>query len=135
MKKKWILIVIISITILVIIGLSYFIGTGLNENTNVVLMDYSVSKDGTEVTLNVGVVSRGYIRGFKDNGGGVKSHYLTFYSTFGGINSSLGAKNSFRLELGPDDTEIYFNRANKGYELILIKDKVTGEWNRPTPNK
>lgn len=42
----------------------------------------------------------------KDNGGGVKPHYLTFYSTFGGINSSFGAVNSLVLELGKDDTEI-----------------------------
>ena len=74
--------------------------------------------------------SIGYIRGFKDKGGGVKHHYLTFYYTFGGINSSCGAKNTFTLELSPEDTEIYFNRPGGGYELVLVKDEETGEWHR-----
>ncbi len=63
----------------------------------------------------------GYIRGFKDKSGGVKPHYLTFYSAFGGLNSSFGTVNTFVLELESDDAEIYFNRANGGYELVLQK--------------
>lgn len=70
--------------------------------------------------------------GFQDKSGGVKPHYLTFYNTFGGFNSSFGAKDHFVLELNPDDTEIYFNRPNNGYELVLQKDSDTGEWMRPT---
>lgn len=73
----------------------------------------------------------GYIRGFADKGGGVKPHYLTFYATFGGFNSSFGAENQFTLELDENDTEIYFNRADGGYELVLQKDAETGEWVRP----
>lgn len=99
---------------------------------DVVLVDYSVSEDGTEITLDVGIpTSTGYIRGFKDNGSGVKPHYLTFFSTFGGINSPIGAEHSFQLELTSDDTEIYFNRPEGGYELILVKDEETGQWLRP----
>ena len=30
-----------------------------------------------------------------------------------------------------DGAEIYFNRANRGYELVLQKDIETGEWERP----
>lgn len=82
-----------------------------SKRMDVVLVDYSVSEDGTEITLDVGIpTSTGYIRGFKDNGSGVKPHYLTFFSTFGGINSPIGAEHSFQLELTSDDTEIYFNR-------------------------
>ena len=100
---------------------------------DVVLLDYSVSEDGTEITLNTTIpTSMGYIRGFKDNGGGVKPHYLTFYSTFGGLNSSFGAKHEFELELDKTDTEIWFNRADGGYELVLQKNEETGEWVRPT---
>ena len=32
----------------------------------------------------------------------------------------------------PDDTEIYFNRPDGGYELVLVKEEATGEWIRPT---
>lgn len=101
------------------------------KKTDVALGEYSVSEDGTKLTFHTGVMSSmGYIRGFKDNGGGVKPHYLTFYSTFGGLNSSFGAKSEFELELDENDTEIYFGRSDGGYELVLQKDIDTGEWVR-----
>lgn len=130
MKNKKLLLISI-VAIIVILTASYFVGTGFIERTDVVLTDYSVSEDGTQITLNASVSSSmGYIRGFKNNGGGVKSHYLTFYSTFGGVNSKLGAKNEFVLEVNEDDSEIYFNRAGGGYELVLQKNTETGEWEK-----
>lgn len=128
MKKK----MIVAITIIVSLVAAFLIGTGFQKRTDVVLFDYSVSEDGTAINLGVQVSSSmGYVRGFKDNGGGVKPHYLTFYSAFGGLNSSFGTVNSFVLELESDDREIYFNRPNGGYELVLVKDEETGEWIRP----
>lgn len=128
MKKR----IIAVIVILAVLVALFFIGTGFQKRMDVVLVDYSVSEDGTEITLDVGIpTSIGYIRGFKDNGGGVKPHYLTFFSTFGGINSPIGAEHSFQLELTSDDTKIYFNRPEGGYELILVKDEETGQWLRP----
>ena len=122
MKKR----IIAVIVILAVLVALFFIGTGFQKRMDVVLVDYSVSEDGTEITLDVGIpTSIGYIRGFKDNGSGVKPHYLTFFSTFGGINSPIGAEHSFQLELTSDDTEIYFNRPEGGYELILVKDEET----------
>jgi len=123
--------IIILVVVLLAVGV-YFCATGLNENPNVVLLSYEVSEDDSKITFQAGVAtSIGYIRGFKDEGGGVKPHYLTFYATFGGINSSFGAKNTFELNLAPDDREIYFNRADGGYELVLYKDDITGMWQRP----
>ena len=128
MKKK----VIVVTTIIVVLITAFLIGTGFRKRTDVVLFDYSVSEDGTAINLGVQVSSSmGYVRGFKNNGGGVKPHYLTFYSTFGGLNSSFGKVNFFVLELEPDDTEIYFNRPDGGYELVLVKEEATGEWIRP----
>ena len=113
MKKKMIAI----ISLIVILIIAFMVGTGFRKRTDVVLLDYSVSEDGTAINQGVQVSSSmGYVRGFKDNGGGVKPHYLTFYSTFGGINSSFGTVNSFTLEIDSDDTEIYFNRPN----IIMI---------------
>ena len=101
MKKK----IMAVITIIIFIVAAFLIGTGFRKRTDVVLLDYSVFEDGTAINLGVQVSSSmGYVRGFKDNGGGVKPHYLTFYSTFGGINSSLGTVNSFTLEIDSDDT-------------------------------
>ena len=128
MKKKSI--VIISVVIVLII--SFLVGTGFRERTDIVLADYSVSEDGTKLIFKTAVpTSMGYVRGFENDGGGVKPHYLTFYSTFGGLNSSFGAKYEFELDLGKNDTEVYFNRSNGGYELVLQKNVDTGEWEKP----
>lgn len=128
MKK----ILVIVLLIIVLLSIIYFVGTGFLERMDVILHDYSVSEDGTELTFNAGIMSSmGFIRGYKDNGGGVKPHYLTFYSTFGGLNSSFGAKNEFVLPLDEEDTEIYFKRASGGYELVLKKNEETGAWERP----
>ncbi len=124
-------IILTIVAIVVALAAIYFVGTGFRKAPNEVLIDYSVSEDGTEMTFCVGTwESVGYVRGFKDKGGGVKPHYLTFYHAFGGINSSFGAKNTFTLKLAPEDTEIYFNRPGGGYELVLVKDEETGEWRR-----
>ena len=128
MKK----IIIIALIVVVAIFASYLIGTGYIINGGVYLGEYSVSEDGTEITFNAGVASSmGFIRGYKDEGGGVKPHYLKFHNTFGGLNSSWGAKNEFALPLDADDTEIYFYRGNGGYELVLQKNAETGVWERP----
>ncbi len=126
MKKK---IVIALAVVVVALGLLYFIGTGFMEQTSVILTDYNVSEDGTEIVLNIALASSmGYVRDYKDEGGGVKPHYLHFYSAFGGLNGSLGSKNEFVLEIAPDDTEIYFSRGNGGYTLVLEKNERTGAW-------
>ena len=128
MKK----IIIALLIVIVALFAAYFVGTGFMERTNVALGDYSVSNDGTKLTFSAEVTSSmGYIREYKDEGGGVKPHQLAFYSTFGGLNSSFGAKNEFVLELDKDDNEIYFKRANGGYELVLQKNEETGAWERP----
>ena len=129
MKKK----IFLTIAVIVVLMLLMFICAGFRKRTDVVLFDYSVSEDGSEISLEIQVSSSmGYIRGFKDKGGGVKPHYLTFYSTFGGLNSSFGSINEIELELSRDNTEIYFNRPGGGYELVLMKDIATDEWIRPT---
>lgn len=129
MKKK----IFLTIAVIVVLMLLMFICTGFRKRTDVGLFDYSVSEDGSEISLEIQVSSSmGYIRGFKDKGGGVKPHYLTFYSTFGGLNSSFGSINEIELELSRDNTEIYFNRPGGGYELVLMKDIATDEWIRPT---
>lgn len=130
MKKKTL--IITAIAAIIVLIASYFFGSGFYKRTDVALSDYSVSEDGTEITFEAHVMSSmGYIRGFKNYGSGVKAHYLTFFSTFGGLNSSFGAKNEFVLELDEDDCEIYFNRADSGYELVLQKNEKTGKWERP----
>ena len=125
MKKK-----AIGIAVLIcVFAAAYLVLTGFVKRTDVMLLDYAASEDA--ISLKVGVSSSvGYVRAAKDDGGGVKPHYLTFYSAFGGINGSLGAVDTVTVELEPDDTEIYFYRGDGGYELVLQKAE-TGEWTRP----
>ena len=120
------------IAIAAILAAAFLMGTGFQKRTDVLLTGYSVAEDGTAIRLDVQVVSSmGYVRGFQDDGGGVRPHYLNFYRTFGGLNSAWGAEDSFLLPIAPEDTEIYFNRPGGGYELVLQKDSATGQWIRP----
>lgn len=129
MKNKNILMIV---GIIIVLMLIIFIGTGFTRNPNVEIINYSVEEDGSELNFTIGIpYSIGYTRGYKNKGGGVKSHYLNFYNTFGVINSSFGAKFDYVLELDEDDTEIYFNRNDGGYELVLQKNVETGEWEIP----
>lgn len=128
MKKK----AVIVIFAMLCVAVAWIIGSGFTVNTSVYITDdFVVSDDGNEMTFTVGIrSSMGYVRGYKDEGGGVKPHYLKFYSAWGGLNSSVGAKNQYALELSPEDTEIYIYRGNGGYALALQKDSVSGEWYR-----
>lgn len=124
MKRKILIIVgtIIGITITLLVA--FFIGTGFTKNPKVEIVNYTLNKDKSVLNFTIGIPdSIGYTRGYKNKGGGVKSHYLNFYNTFGVINSNLGAKFEFTLELDEDDTEVYFNRTGGGYELVLQKTK------------
>lgn len=128
MKKK-----IGIILLLVLCGvILYFVLTGFSIQTSAYITDdFVVSEDGSQIMFKTGVgSSMGFIRGFKDEGGGVKPHYLKFYSCWGGFNSSLGAKNEFVLNLQPEDTEIYVYHGDNGYHLTLKKDTISGQWYR-----
>ena len=127
MKK----IVIIILAALCLVFL-WIIASGFSIQTNTYITDdFVVSEDGSMITFKVDVGSSlGYVRGYKDDGGGVKPHYLKFYSAWGGLNSSIGATNEFVLELEPGDTEIYLYHGDGGYELALKKDVTSGEWYR-----
>jgi len=69
-KKK----LLAAVAAICILAAAFFIGTGFQKRTDVVLTDYSVSDDGTSICFDVAIASSmGYVRGFKDDGGGVKS--------------------------------------------------------------
>ena len=124
MKQKLIITMIIVILGLIVLG---FLLTG-SKRGDVMLTDYSVSEDGSEMTIRVGVASSmGYIRSLKVKQGG-DNLYLTFYSTLG-LNSKLGAKDEFTLDIGPYCTEIYFYHGDGGYKLVLEKN-AENVWNR-----
>ncbi len=53
MKSKIIRIIAIIVTVVVILILSYLIGTGFMVRTDVVLNDFSVSEDGSTLILKL----------------------------------------------------------------------------------
>lgn len=128
MKRKVIIIILAVLCILFF----EIVASGFTINTNAYITDdFVVSEDGSKIIFKVGVgSSMGYVRGYKDEGGGVKPHYLKFYSAWGGINSSIGANDEYVLELQPEDTEIYVYHGDGGYELTLKKDAASGKWYR-----
>ena len=124
MKKK---IFIVSIIIIVLL-IGFLLITG-RARTDVYLKGFEISPDGNTMTLKVGVSSStGYIRKMKRTSGSTNGYY-TFYSTFG-INSKLGSKDTFEIELDKDMDEIYFYTGNKGYKLVLTKHNVTDKWTK-----
>lgn len=128
MKKKA-LIITLAVFFVILAGM---IASGFRVCTSVYITDdFTVSADGGEITFQVKAgSSMGFVRGYKDEGGGVRPHYLKFYSSWGGWNSSVGAKNEYRLKLDSEDSEIYVYHENGGYDLALAKDVATGEWYR-----
>lgn len=124
MKK----IILIILGIITILGSVFLLATG-KERTDVYLKDFEVSSDGKTMTINIDVSSSiGYVRKMKRTSGSM-NYYYTFYSTYG-INSKLGAKDTFEIELDENVDEIYFYTGDKGYKLVLVKDIVTQEWNK-----
>jgi uncharacterized protein YxeA len=122
MKKKMVFIIIL---LLAVMGTLFFLTGG--KRADIILNDYTVSEDGSIMTINVGVASSmGYVRTLKVKEDGDKK-YITFYETYG-INSSLGAENEFQIELNPPCKGIYFYRGEAGYDLVLEKNDETQEW-------
>ncbi len=105
--------------------------TGFSVRKDVVIGEFAVSGDGTQLQFTVELPSSmGYVRTYVDEGGGVKPHQLKFYCAWGGFNSPIGARDTFVLSLSPEDTEIYIYRGFSSYELVLVKDTATGQWQR-----
>jgi len=108
----------------------YLVGTGLMKRTDVFVGEYSLSDDGETMTVRAGVAgSMGYIRdvSVKQKGDGL---YLTFYSTFGGLNSSLGARSEFCFSVNDEITEICVYRGNGEFEAVLRINPDTERWER-----
>jgi len=128
MKKKNILVIMISILLIILIVL--FLSTG-RARTDVFLRDFSVDEKSNVMNIKVGVSSSaGYVRKMKRTSGSM-NYYYTFYSTFG-INSKLCAKDTFEIQLDNNVDAIYFYTGYGGYKKVLTKDKITGKWLKVT---
>lgn len=126
MKKP---LTIIAIIILLILG-AYYIGLGFLPRTDVVVADFEVSEQENEMTIYTYILSSaGYSRTVKNVSDDPEKMKLKFYSAFGGVNGSIGAKSEFDLPLAPECKEIYVLLYDD-YRLTLAKNPTTGEWER-----
>ena len=126
MKKP---LTIIAIIILLILG-AYYIGLGFLPTTNVVVTDFQVAEQQDSMTIQTSIAtSAGYTRSVKNVSDDPEKMMLKFYSAFGGVNGSIGAKSEFDLPLSPECEEIYVLLYDD-YRLTIAKNPTTGEWER-----
>lgn len=124
-KYKYWLIPILCVLFAVLL---LFTATG-GVRTDVFLDSFDAGENC--IVLNMGVAgSAGYLRTFSARQDGNRL-YLTFYATYG-INSRLGAKEAFSVDVDAACEEIYVYRgAEEGYACILQRDGASG-WQRAT---
>ena len=116
--------VIFVVMIVILTAAMGFLCLG-GKRDDVMIGDFSVSVDGSELTVHAGVFSSAwYLRkinvSYDDH-----AVMVDFYSTFG-INNPVGAEDTFVIPLKPDSENILFNRGND-YYAALAKD-ADGRW-------
>lgn len=126
-NKKVIIITGIVAGAIVLLALIFGILIALGgKRADVYLKDFEYDKTSNTITLNVGVASSaGYVRRMKTSTIG-NDYNLTFFSTFG-INSKLGAKDTFKIKLDENINRVYFCSDENVYEKVLEKDE-NGDW-------
>lgn len=120
-KKRKVIFIVMIVILTAAMG---FLCLG-SKRDDVMIEDFSVSADGSEMTVHAGVFSSaGYLRkinvSYDDH-----AVMVDFYSTFG-INNPVGAEDTFVIPLKPDSENILFNRGND-YYVALAKD-ADGRW-------
>lgn len=124
MGKRLSLIVIL----IIIVGGTLFVSSGFETRTDVYLQDFSISEDGSVITIKTSLSgSMGYIRAIKTEKAN-DAIYCSFYCAFGGLNSGIGSKNRFEIQLDESTANIYFDRGKDADDLVLEKDATTNVW-------
>ena len=122
--KKYKKVAVTALLIFIALIASYVIVPGFTKQGNAYIADYSVSEDGTEMTITVGVsTSVGYIRKVSEHQQQGGKLYLDCYSAFGGLNGSIGAKREYVILLDADTEMIALYRFSDCYESVLQKDE------------
>ena len=129
MKKN----IALIIGVIVALFLIYFVGSGFLKNSSAYIDEYDISDDGNEITLHIGVSSSmGYIRNVSIHQQKDGKLYLDCYSAFGGLNGSIGAKDTFTFQLKENTSTIAIYRNTNCYEAVLVKNE-DGSWQRVVP--
>lgn len=118
--------VIFVVMIVILTAAMGFLCLG-GKRDDVMIEDFSVSADGSEMTLKAGIAgSAGYLRKVKVRYDDEHKIVLVdFYSTFG-INNPVGAEDTFVIPLKPDSENILFNRGDNYYAAFAKGED--GQW-------
>ena len=116
-------ILVAAAAVLIVLAVCFLILGGKRDD--VMIEDFSVSADGSEMTVHAGVFSSaGYLRkinvSYDDH-----AVLVDFYSTIG-INNPVGAEDTFVIPLKPDSENILFNRGNDYYAAFAKGED--GQW-------
>ena len=102
--------------------------SGFETRADVYLQDFSVSEDGSVITIETSLSgSMGYIRAIKAEKAD-DAIYCSFYCAFGGLNSSIGSKNHFEIKLDESSRKIYFDRGEESDALVLEREAAANIW-------
>lgn len=101
------------------------------KRDDIALLNYEVAEDKSEIICETTLMtSMGYASNHKDKietkENGDLVHKITFRGGIYGSNDGYKIK----LKVSEQDSEIWFNRSDGEWELVLIKDKDTGDWIR-----
>lgn len=118
--------VIFVVMIVILTAAMGFLCLG-GRRDDVMIEDFSVSADGSEMTLKAGIAgSAGYLRKVKVRyDDEYKTVLVDFYSTFG-INNPVGAEDTFVIPLKLDSENILFNRGDNYYAAFAKGED--GQW-------
>ena len=116
-------ILVAAAAVLIVLAVCFLILGGKRDD--VMIEDFSVSADGSEMTVHAGVFSSaGYLRkinvSYDDH-----AVMVDFYSTFG-INNPVGAEDTFVIPLKSDSENILFNRGDNYYAAFAKGED--GQW-------
>ncbi len=124
MKK----ILLIVLAVVVVIVCAFLIGPGFRKESSAYINSFTVSEDGSEMTIQVAVGnSTGFIRDVTEHQQQGGKLYLDCYSAFGGFNGSIGARSEFTISLDPETEIIALYRNDNAYQEVLKKD-TDGVW-------
>ena len=116
----------IVLAVLLVLAAAWLVVTGMQKRTDVFITDWTTSESGDSITITTGIgSSMGFARAVRANERD-DTLELDFYNAWGGLNSSLGAKSEFTIEL-PDGCEKVAVRTSDGYRDFLEKNDA-GEW-------
>lgn len=130
MKKK---IALFSILGVICILSLVFITSGFLKQYDISLESFSVKVNGSKISLIIKTKQSKHVRKIKVTQKGEKQ-YITFYSDFRLFNLRVGSKNEYEISLNNFSKEIYFDKGNGKFILVLRKNEETNKWEKLSEN-